>query len=1094
MNNTNHTVYQEVFEASLDAIVCSNETGLITLWNRAAEQMFGFSVVEAVGRPLTMLMGIADKKKHQAGFHRFISTGKARILGQTVEVNALGKDGISFPVELSLSSEKTVHGRNFIAILRNISKRKKTMHRLKRYEHQQTLSNKLSMDALSGVDLDTLFQSTTEAIAKALGVEYCKVLELEPDGKLLFLRAGVGWASGLVGHARIGIELESQAGYTLKSNHPVVVNDFSTETRFSGPSLLRDHAVVSGISVIIGGIDQPWGVLGCHSTEHRDFSDDDINFIQTLAIERKLADEALRILVASLVGRTGQDFFDNLVVQLAQWLNVECVILGELVAEDRVCKLAMVLDKELVPDFSYALTGAPCGEVANKGFRFYSEGIRTLFPNDDELQAMGAESYVGTPLRDIHGKSMGIICAISRSKLVLPARAQDMFEIIASKTAVEIQRIQTENALLQEKAQFQSLYSMLRLMCDNMPDMIWAKGIDKRYIFANKALCDKLLHARNTDEPVGKLDMFFTERERNMHPDDSQWHTFGEICRDSDSITLESGKAEQFDEFGNVRRKFLFLDVRKAPMLDENGDVIGVVGSARDVTDIKHAEAQLRKLSQAIEQAGESILITNRQGIIEYVNPAFTKMTGYSADEAIGQNPRLLNSGNQDGVFYANMWNTIMAGDVWHGKVTDRKKNGSFFPAMLTISPIVEEAGDSTHCSHFVGIQSDLTEIEDLEQQFHQAQKMEAIGTLVGGIAHDFNNMLAGMTGNLYLAKLQTRDMPGVVKKLNNIEQIALRASNMIGQLLTFARKGRVSIKAIPFNAFINETCKLLRPSVPENIAMYVDVCSDLLQVNGDATQLHQVLMNLINNARDAIEEVDDPCITVRLEAFYADDAFVESRANLKTGVFAHVSVSDNGCGIPEDQSKHLFEPFFTTKEQGKGTGLGLAMVFGAVKTHHGFVEVDSIEGEGATFHIYIPLLEPEDIVAQSEHAGQPEEAGHGETILLVDDEQCIVETGQEVLESLGYRVLVASNGQQAVEMFEAHSEDIDLCIFDIVMPVMGGDKAAEYIRRIRPEIKIIFSTGYDKNLQSSLVNETVLNKPFSIVEMSQMIRQQLSE
>ncbi|MDX8411032.1 MAG: PAS domain S-box protein, partial [Mariprofundaceae bacterium] len=236
----------------------------------------------------------------------------------------------------------------------------------------------------------------------------------------------------------------------------------------------------------------------------------------------------------------------------------------------------------------------------------------------------------------------------------------------------------------------------------------------------------------------------------------------------------------------------------------------------RDLTERKQAEESVRKLSQAIEQAGESILITNRQGIIEYVNPAFTKITGYSTEEAIGQTPRLLKSGQQDATFYENMWNTITSGKVWNGKIIDRKKDGSFFPAMLTISPIRDKSGKSSHyCSHYVGIQSDLTEFENMEKQFHQAQKMEALGTLVGGIAHDFNNILAGITGNLYLAKQRVRETPDVAQKLANVEQLSFRAAEMIQQLLTFSRKGSVDIKPLPLTPFIKQTLKLLRTSVP---------------------------------------------------------------------------------------------------------------------------------------------------------------------------------------------------------------------------------------------------------------------------------------
>ncbi len=528
--------------------------------------------------------------------------------------------------------------------------------------------------------------------------------------------------------------------------------------------------------------------------------------------------------------------------------------------------------------------------------------------------------------------------------------------------------------------------------------------------------------------------------------------------------------------------------------LELNGKRV-LQATVRDVTDRKLADETVRKLSSAIEQAGESVVITDRNGIIEYINSAFSRITGYSAEEAIGQTPRILKSGNQDAAFYEAMWGTITSGKVWHGKVIDRRKDGSFYPAMLTISPICDDSGDATHYTHFIGIQSDLSALEDMEQRFHQAQKMEAVGTMVGGIAHNFNNILAGMSGNLYLAKRQVRKNPEVVQKLDNVEELSEHAAEMIQQLLAFARKGVVIMQEVPLAPFINETLKLLHASVPENIVFHQDICSDALPVKGDATLLHQVLVNLVNNARDAVDGVDEPSISIRLASFQTDDAFIENHPYFKAGTYAHLSVEDNGIGIPEHQLEHLFEPFFTTKEQGKGTGLGLSMVYGAMKTHHGFVEVESIKGKGSSFHIYIPLLEKAALAADSVQAIEPIH-GQGELILLADDEQVVRNVMTEILESMGYRVLQAKDGLEAMELFTAHEQDLALALLDVVMPHCGGMPLAKRIRTINPDVPVLFLTGYDKEHvlhgETLMPNSEMLTKPVNFDRLSQRIRQML--
>jgi PAS domain S-box-containing protein len=264
-----------------------------------------------------------------------------------------------------------------------------------------------------------------------------------------------------------------------------------------------------------------------------------------------------------------------------------------------------------------------------------------------------------------------------------------------------------EEALKESEKKYHNISTLLRLLADNMPDMLWAKNLNKDFIFTNKAICNNLLNAVDTEEPIGKNDMFFARRERDSHPEDPEWHTFGELCRDSDTVTLEEMKPIQFNEFGNVKGRYLFLDVHKAPLFDDEGQLIGVVGSARDVTSNKAAEDQLRKLSQAVEQSPASVVITNLEGNIEYVNQKFTEITGYNLEETKGQNPKILKSGEHPAEFYTELWNTIASGKEWRGEFLNKKKNGELFWEAGSISPIKNEKGEITH---YLEVKEDITE------------------------------------------------------------------------------------------------------------------------------------------------------------------------------------------------------------------------------------------------------------------------------------------------------------------------------------------------------------------------------------------------
>jgi len=321
---------------------------------------------------------------------------------------------------------------------------------------------------------------------------------------------------------------------------------------------------------------------------------------------------------------------------------------------------------------------------------------------------------------------VGALCIVFKEARKLDAHEQGVVSIIAAAIGSEEQRFINRKALAESEKKYRELSTMLRLMADNMPDMLWAKSLDKEYIFANKALCSNLLNATDTSEPLGKTDVFFALRERAKHPNNPNWHTFGEICRDSDSITLSEMIPMRFEEYGNVKGKYLFLDVHKAPFFDDEGKLIGVIGSARDVTKAKEHENQLRKLSQAVEQSPASVIITNVHGEIEYVNPKFIEVTGYRYDEVIGKNPRFLKSGFQTNEVYFNLWNSINSGQEWKGELLNKKKNGDLFWELVMISPIRNEANEVTH---FLAVKEDINEKKKTENKLLEAHKISGLGT-----------------------------------------------------------------------------------------------------------------------------------------------------------------------------------------------------------------------------------------------------------------------------------------------------------------------------------------------------------------------------
>jgi len=361
----------------------------------------------------------------------------------------------------------------------------------------------------------------------------------------------------------------------------------------------------------------------------------------------------------------------------------------------------------------------------------------------------------------------------------------------------------------------------------------------------------------------------------------------------------------------------------------------------------------LFKLSQALEHSGEGIIIADCNGSIEYANNAFCLMTGYSREETIGNNPSMLSSGRQSDAFYDNLWSTISSGKIWKGELYNRKKDGTIYPALMTIGPISDQRGAITH---YVATQQDMTEHNAVIEQLYQAQKLDAIGTLAGGIAHDFNNCLTVVSGNVFLLQSEIDNPEFARNRLEIIQNSCDQAASHIRQLLSFSRKDSVRMEAIEVNACAKNACKMAAAIIPSTISLTFTPYEHELYTRWNEAQAKQILINLINNACYALKDRKQPAISIQLTLFSNNEHFISKYPEMTDKKYICLSVTDNGCGIPEEIANSIFDPFFTTKEVDEGTGLGLSMAYGALKKINGTIEVESEAGEGTEFRLFLPM------------------------------------------------------------------------------------------------------------------------------------------
>ena len=535
-----------------------------------------------------------------------------------------------------------------------------------------------------------------------------------------------------------------------------------------------------------------------------------------------------------------------------------------------------------------------------------------------------------------------------------------------------------------------------------------------------------------------------------------------------------------------------YLDNSFYPILGDDGEVSQIAVFSKDITKQKQSEVERERLLQAIDQSSETIVITDKDGTIQYVNPSFTKVTGYTSEEAIGQNPRILKSEKHSEEFYNTMWTALTNGETWSGQLINKKKDGSLYTEEVTISPVRDTSRETVN---YVAVKRDITAEIKMEETLRQAQKMEAVGIMAGGIAHDFNNNLAIILGNVELSLRSSPANSKITARLEDAKTAALRARDLVEQILIYSRQGTQVLKPVQIDLVIDETLKLLRSTIPTTVKIkktITDQSQDII-IHADSTQLQEILINFCNNAVHAMD--DNGEISITLDVVDVKLADIPAHYERPSGQYAKLRVQDTGSGMSPDTLKRIFDPFYTTKEVGKGTGMGLSVVHGIIETHGGFVVVESTLGKGSTFDVYFPMFEAIKVEEVTINTDLPKGT---ERILFLDDEDMLAQLGSTILSKQGYQVTTETSSIKALKTFKENSEQFDLVITDQTMPDLCGKDLIKELLTIKPDLPTILCTGYSSKINKAEAKQLGIKafclKPLDLSQLVQTARRVLDE
>jgi len=906
---------------------------------------------------------------------------------------------------------------------------------------QQEAVAHLGQQALAGAPLDELLAGAVALAARVLEVPLASLLELRPESRTLLLRAGVGWREGAVGRAVVPADADSYAGYVLRSTGQVVVEDLATDARFGDAPLLAPRGVVSSLGVIVPGKERPFGILGAHTLVRREFAIPDAHFLQAVAnvlaaaIDRGRTEDELR---------RSEEHFRSLIEHGSDIVTV--------VGENGVFRYTS-------PSVERVLGYAPRDLLERSAFDF-------VHPDDIPVVGEALARAIQHPrspqgaqfrFRSKDG-SWRLLEAVGQARLDPRGSAH---LIVNARDVTERRR--QERALRENKER-------LRTVVAGAPLVLFA--LDQHGVFT-------LVEGRGL-EALGLRAGLLVGR------------SAFELYADLPQALADVRRALAGETFSSVVEVFgVVFETWYSPARDAAGAVAGVIGVGTDITERRRAEEALRRSEEShralVQHAAYGIYRSSVEGRFLTVNPALIRMLGYESEqELLG-----VDLGTQ---VYAEpeerrrILNRFDAGDVIEGiEVAWRRRGGDRIVVRLS-GRAVRRADGGIEC--FETIAEDVTERRALEERLRHSQKLEAVGQLTGGIAHDFNNLLTIILANAeLLGKALPPDHRDAQADLRDVLAAALRGRAMVKELLGFARRTSLDLQPLQLHGLIQDLSGFLRRILPADVEIVI--CGDEVpEVRADVHAAEQILFNLATNARDAMP--DGGVLRIETSRVHLSEAQCQASGALRPGDYVCLGVGDTGLGMDAETRARIFEPFFTTKPAGKGTGLGLATVYGLVKQHGAGIEVDSGPGTGTRFRIYFPVAEEAE-AAPPVSRGETAVRGGRETVLLVEDDDQLRRSAKRVLEDAGYQVVSAADGLEGLEALR-QSAGVRLVLSDLVMPRLGGRALFDAARREGHTTPFLFASGYSDPDRAAGLDPSVplLQKPWTGPDLLRKVREML--